>query len=459
MKYQHAPGRIAVPAKACFGGTPKPTRETRVLPGMFAFAFLLVFPLEVTAAALQQRIDAAQPGATLTVPAGNYDGPIVVNKPLTLRAAGDATIRGDAKTHVVHIAADHVTLEGFHLCHSGLDLGKDHAAVFVTGNFTVISKNRIDDSLHGIYLKKVTDCRILGNCIRGKTELSVPVEKLDAMLRPDGNETCTTVLNQGRRGNGIHLWNSERIELRDNDISDARDGIYFSFTHHSQAVGNTIRHVRFGLHYMYSDYNYFEGNRFFENTAGASIMYSKGLLVRRNTFTASAGHRSYGLALTAVDGTRFEENEITGNSVGIYMQLCNGNTFLANNVSRDYVGVRLAVSSNDNTFSRNIFANDLHPVEIDAGTGDNAWSLDHVGNQWGSGAEIDLNGDGIGDFPHREPDLFGELRRQFPLAGLLSGSPAIDMVRFAQQHVTLPKIHAVVDPAPLTANYRDPYRP
>lgn len=414
---------------------------------------LIALCVNVRAAGLQQLIDAAQPGATLTVPAGSYDGPIVIRKPLTLRAGSDATIRGDAKTHVVRIAADHVTVEGFHICHSGLDLGQDHAGIFVTGNFAIISENLIDDSLHGIYLKKVTDCRIVANRIHGKTEIASPVENPDASLRPDAGENCT-IFREGRRGNGVHLWNSGRIVLRGNEISDARDGIYFSFTHHSQVTGNIIRHVRFGLHYMYSDYNYFEGNRFFQNTAGASIMYSKGLLVRRNMFTASVGHRSYGLALTAVDDTRFEENQITGNSVGIHLQLCNNNTFLGNNIARNYIGVRIATSCNGNRFSRNVLAGNLHPAEIDGNAGDNGWSIGRVGNRWENSAEIDLNGDSIGDFPHRETDLLGSLRRPFPLVALLSGSPAIDLVRFAQQHAAIPKIAAIIDPTPLTAGFR-----
>lgn len=400
---------------------------------------------------LQQMIDAASPGATLTIPAGSYDGPIVIRKPLTLRAQGEATIRGDAKDQVVRINADHVTIDGFHICRSGLDLDKDHAAVFVTANYAVISHNLIDDSLHGIYLKKAADCRIIGNRIRGKTEISAPVENIDAVAAPAAGESCSTSLAQGRRGNGVHMWNSERIVLRDNEISDVRDGIYFSFTHHSEVAGNTVYHVRFGLHYMYSDYNFFENNRFYENTAGASIMYSKGLLVRRNTFSTSAGHRSYGLALTAVDSTRFEGNTITANSVGVHMQLCNNNQFLGNDISRGYIGVRITTSCNGNSFSRNTFAGNLHPVEIDGNTGENMWAVDGVGNRWEGGAEIDLNGDGIGDLPHREADLFGNLRSSFPLVGLLSGSPVIGMIRFAQQHVSLPKIPAVVDPAPLTA--------
>jgi nitrous oxidase accessory protein len=429
------------------------TSRTHALPGLLASALFLLFPLELAAESLQQRIDTAYSGQTLIVAAGTYDGPIVITKPLTLRSEGDATLRGDGKSHVIFIKADHVTIEGFHLCHSGKDLDADHAGIFVTGNFVILSKNRIDDCLHGIYLKKVTDCRITGNCIRGSATGGESAGNPEDALRPDSGETCTVTALQGSRGNGVHFWNSDRIILRDNEISDMRDGVYFSFTHHSQVTGNTIRHVRFGLHYMYSDYNCFENNRFMENTAGASIMYSKGLLVRRNCFIASVGHRGYGLALTAVDTTRFEENDVTGNSTGIHMQLCHDNTFVGNNVSRGGVGIRLAASSDGNIFFRNVFAGNMHPVEIDAGTGDNTWALDGVGNQWAHGSEIDLNGDGIGDFPHREPDLLGALRRPFPLAGLLSGSPALDIVRFSQQHAALPRIAAIIDPAPLTSAF------
>jgi nitrous oxidase accessory protein len=182
-------------------------------------------------------------------------------------------------------------------------------------------------------------------------------------------------------------------------------------------------------------------------------MYSKGLMVRDNVFIRSVGHRSYGLALTAVDETRFEKNRIEGNSVGIHMQMCNHNEFNGNAVRGGYIGVRIATSSNDNRFTRNIFAANLHPVEIDGNVGDNAWSVDGVGNLWGNGSsEVDLIGEGVGSIPHREPDLLGRVRQPFPLVGLLSGSPLLDMVRFAQQHAVIPKIPAVIDPAPITSH-------
>ncbi len=68
--------------------------------------------------------------------------------------------------------------------------------------------------------------------------------------------------SSNRRGNGIHQWNCEGNLIRGNEISDTRDGIYFSFTNNSRVENNVVHHVRYGLHYMYSDGNFFENNTF-----------------------------------------------------------------------------------------------------------------------------------------------------------------------------------------------------
>jgi hypothetical protein len=55
--------------------------------------------------------------------------------------------------------------------------------------------------------------------------------------------------------------------------------------------------------------------------------------------------------------------------------------------------------------------------------------------------------------PHRELDLFGPLRRNLPEIAFLSGSPAVRLLRFANDHAALPGLAAIEDPAPLTANF------
>src|SRR6185503_4596525 len=117
-----------------------------------------------------------------------------------------------------------VTLTGFRIAGSGLRLSDDDAAVFVTGNRARIESNVIANSLHGIYLKKVSGAQILRNRIEGKTTLSVSTEPVERGIG-QGSENCDTTLVSNRRGNGIHQWNCEHNTIVGNEISEARDGI------------------------------------------------------------------------------------------------------------------------------------------------------------------------------------------------------------------------------------------
>ena len=223
---------------------------------------------------------------------------------------------------MVTIAADDVTLRGLRITGSGLRLSDDDAAIFVTGNRAKIENCIIADSLHGIYLKKVSGAQILNNRIQGKTTLAASTDPVEKGIG-QSSENCDTTLVSNRRGNGIHQWNCEGNLIRGNEISETRDGIYFSFTNNSRVENNLVHHVRYGLHYMYSDKNVFENNTFTENAAGAAIMFSKEMVVRGNRFVNNRGHRAYGLIFQSSDRSRLEQNEITENAVGLSFNQCN----------------------------------------------------------------------------------------------------------------------------------------
>jgi nitrous oxidase accessory protein len=405
------------------------------------------------AATLQERIDAALPGDTLQLEARIHSGPIVISKPLTLTGETGAEIRGDGTGSVVTIAAEDVTLRGLRIAGSGLRLSDDDAAIFVTGNRAKIDNCVIADSLHGIYLKKISGAQILNNRIQGKTTLAFsegPVEK-GIGTSP---ENCDTTLVANRRGNGIHQWNCEGNLIRGNEISEARDGIYFSFTNNSLVENNFVHHVRYGLHYMYSDGNVFENNAFTENAAGAAIMFSKELVVRGNRFVSNRGHRAYGLIFQSSDRSTLERNEITENAVGLSFNQCNANKIVANRITHNYIGLRVGSNSDDNQFTENIFARNLHPVETGGSdVSGTRWSVNGVGNFWGDGVELDLDRDGVNDLPHRELDLFGVLRRDFPAVAFLSDSPALKLLRFAHERAALPGANTIEDRASLTAQF------
>ncbi|MEP6955846.1 MAG: NosD domain-containing protein, partial [Chthoniobacterales bacterium] len=124
-----------------------------------------------------------------------------------------------------------------------------------------------------------------------------------------------------------------------------------------------------------------------------------------------------------------------------------------NDVSGNYIGIRFYGNSDGNSFTENRFTQNLHPVDTNGAGTDNRWAVNGVGNLWSGQETFDLNGDGINDLPHRELDLIGPLRRDFPAIAFLSGSPAVKLLRFANERAALPGIHSIDDPAPLTPNF------
>lgn len=398
---------------------------------------------------LHARLEAAAPGATIEVPAGVYQGPFVLERPVRLRGAAGAVLRGDGRTHVVAVRAPDCEVSGFVIRRSGIDLGQDHAGIHVTGARAVITRNRIEQCLHGIYIRKANDCRIADNVILGTSEFSDIPNPLTVQAKPGQEELCTVEVDQNRQGNGIHLWNSSGHVIERNRIEGTRDGMYFSFTDHTRVRDNIVEHVRYGLHYMYSDDNEFTGNRFSDNAAGSGLMFSSGIVLRHNQFVANRSHRAYGLLLQSDSDTTIEANLVEGNTLGLYMEYGNGNRLLGNRIANNYVGLRVSESSTGNLIRSNTLVGNLHPVELGGRPEDNRWAADGRGNYWGGDDPVDLNRDGVSDLPHHEPDLFGPLRRVFPQIGLLSASPGERLIRFLHERLNLPGIPAVTDPKPL----------
>ena len=414
---------------------------------------LLCLATSAMAATLQEQIDSAAPNDTIHLEAGVHPGPVVISKPIKLVGESGAEIRGNGSGNVVTIKADDVTLSGLRISASGLRLSDDDAAIFITGNRARIEHNVIADSLHGIYLKKVSGAQILHNRIEGKTTLSVSTEPVEKTIG-QSTENCDTTLVSNRRGNGIHQWNCDGSTIVGNEITETRDGIYFSFTNNSRVEDNLIHHVRYGLHYMYSDNNVFLNNTFAENAAGAAIMFSKGLVVRGNRFINNRGHRAYGLIFQSSDGSKLEQNEISANAVGLSFNQCNDNEITGNRVTQNYIGLRFGSNSSGNRFTENSFMRNLHPIETGGSdVSENRWAINGVGNFWDTDLEVDLDHNGINDLPHRELDSLSVLRRDFPVIAFLSESPALKLLRFANERAVIPGLSAIEDPAPLTSRF------
>lgn len=402
---------------------------------------------------LQARLNLAAIGEEIIVEPGVYEGAFTIERSVRLIGLPGAVLQGNRQTHVVAVRAPDVEISGFTIRGSGRALARDESAIHVTAPRAVVRNNRILDSLHGIYIRKADNCRIEHNLILGDGVITSAIsDPLAAGLKPGEAELCDVETVQDRRGNGIHLWNSQGHSITENTIRGTRDGIYFSFTDSTIARRNLIGGTRYGLHYMYSDYNTFEENTFSGNAAGSALMYSKGILLRANRFVANKSHRAYGILFQSVDDTRVENNWIEGNTLGFYLENSNHVSTEGNEIAGNYIGLRVSDSTSDSRFIGNSFRGNIHPVETNGANAANVWSAEGRGNFWEGTVALDLNRDGVGDLPHRETDLFGPWRRTFPAIGLLSASPGERLLRFIHGRIALPRVPGVTDFHPLLSH-------
>jgi nitrous oxidase accessory protein len=77
------------------------------------------------------------------------------------------------------------------------------------------------------------------------------------------------------------------------------------------------------------------------------------------------------------------------------------------------------------------------------------WSADGRGNHWSDLAAYDVNGDGIADSAYRPNDAMDHILWTQPAAKLLLGSPAVQLVRWAQSAFPALLPGGVVDKHPL----------
>jgi nitrous oxidase accessory protein len=188
-------------------------------------------------------------------------------------------------------------------------------------------------------------------------------------------------------------------------------------------------------------------------------MYSRRLTMQHNTVAGNRGPSGYGIGLKDMDDAEVVENVFLDNRVGAYVDgsprevdsigLFEGNVFGYNDI-----GVELLPAVRHNQFVGNSFVDNEEQVALAGGgrPGENAWTVDGVGNYWSNYAGFDADGDGRGDIPYISQRLFEDLTRREPALRLFLYSPATDALDFAARAfpVVRPK-PKLEDSAPLMA--------
>jgi len=371
-----------------------------------------------------EAVRLAAPGDRIVVRAGLYEeGPIIIDKRLTVVGEGRPEIRGRGGYMLIHVTADSVALRGLVLSHVDPSQVEDRAVLKFDGVRGCVAEDlEIREGFYGIYVAGSRDCRLERNRVTG----------------PGRAELYS--------GNAIHIWNSRDMVLRDNLVTGHRDGLYFEFVRATEITGNRSEgNVRYGLHFMFSDSCNYRKNLFTRNGAGIAVMYTRWLTVAGNRFEHNRGPTAYGLLLKEISDSRLEGNTFADNTVGLLFEGGGRNTVTGNAFDGNGWAIRLMANSIENRFEENTFTGNSFDVATNSQSNYSVFA----GNWWDRYQGYDLDRDGRGDVPFRPVRLFSLLVARNTPAVIMLRSFFVDLLDAAERVLPVLTPETLVDATPL----------
>lgn len=373
---------------------------------------------------LAAAIASAAQGDTLHLAVGRY-GPAVIDRPLALVGVQGTVLDAGGTGTVLVVDAPDVDVVGLTVTGSGRSHETLDAGIKLTAKAarTRVAGNRLLDNLHGVDVHGAAGAVVEGNEIVGMDD-----RRMNA------------------RGNGVYVWNAPGAVVRGNAVRLGRDGIFVNTSRDNVFADNVFTDLRFAVHFMYSDGSRLTGNVSRGNNIGYAVMFTRDVVISGNV---SDGDRDHGIMLNYANDALIEGNVVIGGGEKcLFMYNANRNMLAGNRFEGCPIGIHFTAGSERNTITGNVFAHNRTQVKY-VGTTDHEWSADGVGNYWSDNAAFDLDGNGIADRPYRPNDMIDHVLWTAPAAKLLLGSPAVQLVRWAQS--TFPALlpGGIVDSAPL----------
>lgn len=359
---------------------------------------------------LQPWLDTALPGARIRLPAGIYQGPAVISKPLTLEGDGQVIIDAGGQGTVLTVQADGVTLRGLTLRASGNSHDQLDGGLMAEGSKLLIENNVIEDVLFGISLHKTRDSIVRGNRIRSRAA------------------------DPADRGDGLRLWYSSYNRIENNDIARIRD-VTVTNSPHNRFTGNAIRDSRRAFNFLFAHRSLVDRNHLEQNATGIIALNSEGLIIRNNRILHAMDASGAGIALKETSAALVIGNEIVHCAHGIMadspMNPLNRIVFIDNYVAHNITGVYFYGAKGGHIAIGNTFRSNLWPVTIigDGDPLDDTW----LGNYWDGYEGFDRDGDGFGDRPYELLAYADRIWLETPAARFFRNSPVLELLDFLER--------------------------
>jgi parallel beta-helix repeat protein len=313
------------------------------------------------------------------------------------------TISGLTTTHLTIAGSRNVTVTG-----NSVINGDGLRLAFVTGS--TVSTNSVYRTSptyteHGIFLLQSSDNVVAGNSLRNNRLAGLQLT-LSSRNVLQGNQLYAN-------DSGIRLVASDENQVLGNELLANVSGILLSGGSSGNSVAeNVIYHenTKQGITLELADGNRIERNGLTDCEVGITLgAEATGNVVEANTIV----NGSYGISLYG-SYNWIDKNLIAQQARGIICpetftrSVTRGNEIRANVFTDNGQHVYMNLDSTANRIGENAFLGDAIALVADQGQA-NVWTINGVGNFWGSAPIVDSNGDGIGEstitmYPSLAPD-------------------------------------------------------
>lgn len=376
---------------------------------------------------LQRLVDEAQAGETILLKNALYQGPVMITKPLTIKAESGATVQGIGKGSVFVIKnTNDVTLDGLTIENSGAS--GTNAAIYIEETKKITLKNNLLRQFHhGIYATKVHDLTVYHNTIEGNHD------------------------HFSKKGNGVFLFHTSNSDIAENRIQFVQDGIYVESDKESHFYNNEVTDSRYGIHFMYSHNSEVKANEFHHNIVGMMVMVSSDLSFMDNVTTNHFHYNGAGAVIFDCKHISMSENKFAHNATGLSIQDASHSLWEKNQLYNNRIGLELKKYGKENVFSENRLTGNV--MQVVSASKNVSLSSNRLGNYWDDYRGYDFDRNGIGDTAYIPSNTYAHLVGKKQSYQFFFETPAVTVMNVLDQKLS-PSFdeREVSDPYPLMSN-------
>lgn len=363
---------------------------------------------------IQKEIHTAEEGAVLIIPAGRYEGNFTITKNITLKGESGTELVGLGTEAVLQIeGAQAVMVDNLTLTTKG------RAIVASDVEGLTLSRLKIKDVHNGIHVQRAKDLHL--------QQISVT-----------GNDA-----HYSEKGNGIAIFKSKNVEVKDSEIQQVQDGIYIEEVERVKVTNNTVKNSRYGTHFMYTSDAEVRNNVYLHNVTGLMIMMTEHLRASHNKLTNHQDLNSYGMLLYDVQNISVINNAVVNNRIGVAMQKSTAILIEQNDFRMNQTAIEGTKIDDETRVTANQFTGNILTARSD----NEGFQLSN--NYYDDYSGLDLGGDGIGDTPYVAVSSFGQWMVRQPVYQYFIESPSVTLLTTLDTQINKSEKAVLVDMEPI----------